>query len=270
MQGRDPAPPAVAVLTACPRPWLIGVLHLPPLPGAPGSTLSVDRIAEDAARDALLLQECGFTAVMIENFHDSPFFKHRVEPETVAAMALVARGVRRHVDIPLGVNVLRNDAPAALAVAATAGASFLRVNVLAGTVVTDQGTIEGEAAMLLRRRASLGAAVSILADVDVKHATSLDTRPVTVRARDLVTRSGADAVLVTGQATGSPVDLPTLSAVAESVAPTPVLAASGTTPDTLPAILEVAAGAVVGTALQDPDTGRLDERRVRDYAGAAS
>lgn len=247
-------------------PWLIGVLHLPALPGAPAARLPVERIAEQAVEDATVLAASGFTAVMVENFHDVPFRPGTVDPETVAALAVVAAAVRRAVAIPVGVNVLRNDARAALGVAVASSASFLRVNVLAGAAVTDQGLVEGRADTLLRHRAALGADVAILADVDCKHATSLDTRPSPLRAADLVHRSGADAVLVTGPATGLPVDAPTLEAVARAIAPTPVLAASGVTPDTLAGILQHCAGVIVGTGLKDPSSGRIDRVRADAYA----
>jgi len=191
-----------------------------------------------------------------------------VDAETVAALAVVAAAVRAAVSMPLGVNVLRNDALAALGICAGAGGSFLRVNVLSGAAITDQGLIEGCADELLRRRQALGLDVAILADVDVKHATSLDTRPIAERARDLVARARADAVLVTGSATGQPVDLEQLSAVAEAIAPAPVLAASGATASRLPELLRRCAGAVVGTALQHPGTGRVDPARARAFVEA--
>ena len=50
----------------------------------------------------------------------------------------------------LGINVLRNDAESALAIAAVVSASCIRVNVHTGARVTDQGVIEGEAAATLR------------------------------------------------------------------------------------------------------------------------
>ncbi len=215
-----------------------------------------------------MLEASGFSAVLVENFHDAPFTPGRVEPETVAAMALAVAGVRRAVSIPVGVNVLRNDGLSALGVAAATGASFVRVNVLAGSAVTDQGVISGDAYNLQRRRAALGAEVAVLADVDVKHARSLDNRPVGTRAKELVQRALADAVLVTGNATGEEVDRAALANVVDAVAPTPVLAASGADPGNVSAILEVAAGVIVGTALEDPSTGRIDPRRAAAFRKA--
>lgn len=271
MQGVPPAPKAVASLQACPRPWLIGVLHVPALPGAPAARLPMDEITRRVVEDAQLLQTHGFSAVLVENFHDSPFPAGPSAPETIAAMTVVTQAVREAVSLPVGVQLLRNDALAGLGVAAATGASFVRVNVLSGAAVTDQGLVQGQADVLLRKRAALGLDdVALLADVDVKHATSLDRRPLTERARDLAGRNGADAVLVTGSATGASVDLDELERVARAVAPVPTLAASGTTAETLPAVLERCAGTLVGSALEDPTTGRIDPERASAYASSRS
>jgi hypothetical protein len=75
---------------------------------------------------------------------------------TIAAMTSCALAVREACpQLPLGINVLRNDAAAALAIAVAVGASCVRVNVLSGARVTDQGVIEGRAAELLRLRRTL-------------------------------------------------------------------------------------------------------------------
>jgi hypothetical protein len=261
--------PHIPSLLSRPAPWLIGVLHLPALPGSPDAELPVDAVASRAAEDAEHLASAGFTAVLVENFNDRPFRRDRADPETVAAMAVVMSQVRQAVALPVGANVLRNDALAALGICVAAGGSFLRVNVLCGAAATDQGLIEGRADELLRRRQALGRDVAILADVDVKHATSLDTRPAPERARDLVSRGRADAVLVTGPATGQPVDLERLSAVAEAIAPSPTLAASGATARALPELLRRCAGVIVGSALQDPRTGRIDRSRAESFVEAA-
>lgn len=257
-----------ADLRSLDRPWLIGVVHLPALPAAPNAELDVATIRQRAVEDSLTLEKAGFSAVILENFYDAPFRRGRVDAETVAAMSVIVAAVVDALGVPVGVNVLRNDGLSALAIAAATGAGFIRVNILAGAAVTDQGLIETEADELLRRRASLGIDVAILADVDVKHATSLDTRALDIRAQDLVLRSGADAVLVTGTATGGAVDLEQLATVAESI-DAPTLAASGTDVGSIQDILARSSGALVGTALKDPSTGRIDAKRSREFIEAA-
>jgi len=137
------------------RRALIGVVHLPALPGSPRHTLSLSAILAQAVADAQAYAQGGADALIVENFGDAPFARGRVASETVAAMALAVHAVRAQVRLPVGVNVLRNDARSALGICAATGAEFLRVNVLAGAAVTDQGIIEGEAYELLRARAPM-------------------------------------------------------------------------------------------------------------------
>ena len=85
---------------------LIGMVHLPALPGTPGSDLAVPQIIEQAVRDAAVLAEAGFDALIIENMHDVPYLQREVGPEIVAAMTIVACAIRRSVELPMGVQVL--------------------------------------------------------------------------------------------------------------------------------------------------------------------
>ena len=147
---------------------LIGVVHLPPLPGAP--RYSGDLSLESAVRDAGQLEHAGFDSLIVENFGDVPFYPDDVPATTVAAMTRAVLAIQDNVSIPVGLNVLRNDGRAALGIAAVVGASFIRVNVFTGTMTTDQGAISGRAAEITRLRAQLGAEVAIYADVLVKHA----------------------------------------------------------------------------------------------------
>ncbi|MBO9352165.1 MAG: BtpA/SgcQ family protein, partial [Thermomicrobium sp.] len=134
---------------------LVGVVHLLPLPGSPRATRDVARIRERARRDAEAYREGGAHALIVENFGDAPFRKDGVEPHVIALMALVVEEIRESTGLPVGVNVLRNDARAALGIAVATGASFIRVNVHVGAMVTDQGIIEGRADETLRYRALL-------------------------------------------------------------------------------------------------------------------
>ncbi|MDJ0521080.1 MAG: BtpA/SgcQ family protein [Planctomycetota bacterium] len=247
------------------------MVHLGPTPGAPahdGTTGWLDRAVEDAAA----LVEAGFGAVLVENFGDKPFFAGRVPPETVAAVTHAAARVRERLPAgtALGINVLRNDAEAALAVAAAVGADFIRVNVLAGAAVTDQGVIEGRAADVVRMRARLAPSVRIFADLRVKHARPLVERSLAGEARELVERAGADAVIVSGSATGRPVDMGKLAAVRSAVGSHPVLVGSGATVESMGDLLEHADGVIVGTAIKagGVTTAPVDVERARAFVMA--
>jgi membrane complex biogenesis BtpA family protein len=139
------------------RKPLVGVVHLPPLPGSPRARAGLDGVLEFARRQAKGLLEAGFDGLVVENYGDAPFFAGSVPPETVAALAVIAREIVALAGkAPVGVNVLRNDARAALGIAAVSGASFIRVNVHSGVAATDQGIVEGKAAETLRARELLG------------------------------------------------------------------------------------------------------------------
>jgi len=232
------------------RRALIGVVHLPALPGSPRHTLSLSAILAQAVADAQAYAQGGADALIVENFGDAPFARGRVASETVAAMALAVHAVQAQVRLPVGVNVLRNDARSALGICAATGAEFLRVNVLAGAAVTDQGIIEGEAYELLRARAQLAPGTAIWADVHVKHATSLSRETIAEAAEELVGRSLADAVVVSGVATGKAPDASSVREAAQGTRGAPVYLGSGVSVDNAGGLLVHAHGAIVGSSLK--------------------
>jgi membrane complex biogenesis BtpA family protein len=251
---------------------LIGMVHLLPLPGSARWAGSMDRVIDAALADAQVLVGGGMDALLVENHGDVPFTPDRVEASAVAAMSVVAREIRRaHPGVPLGVNVLKNDARSALAVACAVGADFIRVNVHAGAVVADQGVIQSDAYHTLRERRLLAADTAIFADVQGKHAVPLAPVELELEARDVVYRGLADALVVTGKATGDPTPLGDVKRVRSAVPAVPVLVGSGATADTIADILAVADGAIVGTWLkQDADVRRpVDPDRVRRLVQAA-
>jgi len=243
---------------------LIGVVHLPPLPGSPRYSGDMAEIVSRAIRDARALETGGADALIVENYSDSPF-RERVGPATVAAMAAVASRVVREVDIPVGVNVLRNDCPAAVAVAEASGARFIRCNAYVEVLASDQGILRPAAAEVQELKRILGSDVLVLADVMCKHATPLHGMSLEEVVRAALIRGRADAVVVTGSETGRPPDPETVRRAREAAGERPVLVGSGVTPDNAAELLAWADGAIVGTWLKEG--GRIenpvDPQRVR-------
>ncbi len=230
---------------------IIGMIHLGALPGAPRAHSGFDEVVGRALEDAETLAAGGCHALMMENFGDIPFLPGRVSATVVAAMTKVAVEVKRKVTLPLGINVLRNDGVSALAIALAAGADFIRVNVLTGARVTDQGVIGGIADVLLREQAATGAnKVRILADVDVKHSAPLAARPLADEVKDTILRGLADAVIVSGSGTGAAVDINKLKLVRDAAQRAPVLIGSGVSLDTIEGLMPYASGFIVGTSLK--------------------
>jgi len=232
-----------------PRP-LLGVIHLAALPSARGHA-SMSAVLDQALLDAEAYAKAGFDGLFVENFGDAPFRRGTaddpVTPDVVAGIAVAADRVQRATGLSVGVNCLRNDGLAAFGAAAVVGARWVRVNVLTGAYVTDQGVISGEAARLAAYRRQLQSDALLLADFLVKHAAPVAPIDVATGAKDLAERSGADAIVLSGQRTGQPVDVELLSCVRDAVGAFPVWIGSGLTAENAAELWPRCDGAIVGS-----------------------
>ncbi|MDZ4805157.1 MAG: BtpA/SgcQ family protein, partial [Candidatus Eisenbacteria bacterium] len=229
---------------------VIGVVHLKPLPGSPGYDGSFLALLDHALTDARAIEAGGASGLIVENFGDAPYFPDQVPPETIAAMTRLVTEVRKAVRIPVGVNVLRNDARGGVAVAAATGAGFVRVNVHTGVMVTDQGLIAGRAWESVRLREVLRSRTLLFADIRVKHAVPLAQFDLVAEADDLLSRGRADALIITGASTGSPADLAQVQALKEAFPDVAVMVGSGVDADNAEAVLQVADGCIIGTSIK--------------------
>lgn len=177
---------------------VIGVLHLPPLPGSPGFRGTLERLFPMVETNANALARWGIDAILVENFGDCPFFPDHVPPHVITIMAVWVRELKGKIGLPFGINILRNDAEGALGAAFAAGADFIRINVHTGVAVTDQGVVVGRAHHTLRYRKELDSQIQFFCDVCVKHAFPLDTRPLSQIAEEAAFRGLADGIIVTG------------------------------------------------------------------------
>lgn len=226
------------------------MVHLQALPGAPLYQGDMNAVIDAALADALTLEQGGVDGIMVENFFDAPFFKDRVPPETVAGMTRVVATLRQKIRAPLGVNVLRNDGISALAIAAACDARFVRINILSWAMLADQGIIEGRAAEIARYRKMLGAEVLIFTDCLTKHAEPLAPMQMEWVARDTWERGGAEALVISGKATGYATDVSGVVAARRGAPDAPLLIGSGAAAENIAAYLPYVDGAVIGTALK--------------------
>ena len=219
-----------------------------------------------ALKEALLYQKHGLDAIIIENFNDAPFFPDNVPAETIAALTAVTREIVNSVSCPVGVNVLRNDAQAAMAIATVCGAHFIRVNVHSGASVTDQGLVQGKAHLTLRLKKQLNSTVLVFADVAVKHAVPLASRPLADEIHDIAERGMVDAIILSGAGTGKETPLANLE-IAKGNTTLPVMIGSGITQTNLLAYLKLAENAIVGSFFKEAGNARnsLDETRLGSF-----
>jgi membrane complex biogenesis BtpA family protein len=228
------------------------MVHVGALPGTPYNTDPLPTIVRQAADEARLLEKGGLDALIIENMHDRPYLLREVGPEIVASMTAVGLAVRDAVTVPFGVQVLAGANAAALAVAQACGASSVRVEGFVFAHVADEGLMHrADAARLLRYRSSIGAKqIAVLADVKKKHSAHALTADVdlaeTAQAAEFF---GADAVVVTGAATGRPTSPEDVRAVRQAVN-IPVMVGSGVTAENLSDYWPHADAFIVGSYLK--------------------
>jgi membrane complex biogenesis BtpA family protein len=250
-----------------PKP-IIGMISLPPLPGYPAFH-TLDHLIEAALADLEALERGGANGVLIENDFDQP---HTLVggPAIIAAMTRVTREVTARSQIPVGVQVLLNDWRASLAIAAAANAQFVRLDFFVDRVQIKAGVIEPEPEAIIAYRQNIRAEhILLLTDIQVKYSTLIDgPKPLSHSAREAAA-AGADALVVTGPATGigpRPEDLRDAR-----VGETPILIGSGLTPDNAATLLPLANGAIVGTFVRSgPDSSdRIVESQVRELMQCA-
>jgi membrane complex biogenesis BtpA family protein len=250
---------------------IIGVVHLLPLPSSPRWGGNLKAVMARAEQEATALAAGGVDSILIENFFDAPFAKDCVDPAIVSAMTLIVDRLKSMVALPIGINILRNDAKSAMAIAACVEAQFIRVNVLTGVMATDQGLIEGQAHQLLRYRRELGSDIGILADVLVKHARPLGTPNLTTAVQDTIERGLADGVILSGWATGSPPTFEDLELASTAAGDTPVFIGSGANWENIARLLQAADGVIVASSLKRKGkiTETIDPIRVSQFVEAA-
>lgn len=228
-----------------PEKPIIGMIHMPPLPGAPDSKLSTKQLTEFALSEAGKLEGAGLDACIVENVGDVPLLKEGLPSYTVAAMAVITKEVVEHTEMKVGVNMLRNGCEEALSVAHVAGAHFIRCNVLIGAYATDQGIIEGCAARVARLRRELGSSALVFGDVHVKHAYPIFNVEIEYAAQDLAERGGADAVIVSGPRSQIPPSFERVRKVKEAITK-PVLIGSGISLTNVKQFYQKSDGLIIG------------------------
>ena len=251
---------------------IIGMVHLLPLPGAPGYTgYGIDSIIDHARHDAEALLAGGVNGLMVENMWDLPYYVGAdVQVQAMTCQAVAARTIVEMANVPVGINVVHNGGLVALAIAVAAGASFMRVCILTGSRLWDTGELDhGCAADLLRRRKELNAEhIKLFADVDKKHSLPFPGLDLETHI-EWTEFYRADALIVSGRMTG---DAPSLDKVrrAKAAAKRPILMGSGTTAENIAAFMQYADGAIVGSSLKIDGVmeNPVDPARVQRYMEA--
>ena len=244
---------------------IIGMIHVPALPGTPKHSQSVSNIISVAVKEALLYEKFGLSAVMIENMHDVPYVNRKVGAEIVACMTAIACEIKKKVSLPVGIQILAGANKEALAVAKAAELDFIRAEGFVFSHVADEGLMNGCAAELLRFRKQIGAEnIAVFTDIKKKHSSHAITADVgiaeTARAAEFFL---SDGVIITGSSTGTVADVSELKAVKKAVK-IPVLIGSGITAENLGKYWNSADGFIVGSYFKENGfwENEISEKRV--------
>lgn len=235
------------------RPTIWGMIHVPPISGSKNASKSFKEVIDFCLQDAKILFENGIKCFFIENFGDAPFPKNNVEPHVIAALTTIIDELKFHFpEIKIGVNVLRNDALAALAIATITDCTAIRVNILTHARLTDQGIIEGCSYELHNYKKQLNSTVEIWADVEVKHSYPLAEIPISDAILDMFERGGASKIIFTGTRTGSEAQLQTLREVVDAkiISPDNIVIGSGISEKNIETFLPYAKNFIVGSSLK--------------------
>lgn len=229
---------------------IIGMIHLPPLPGYrkhPG----MDEVIKHALNILQILQTGGADAVLVENEYDHP---HQVKagPEIIVAMSTVVAEIVKRSKIPVGVEVLLNDPKASLAIAKVCGAQFIRTDYFVDKMWRKEyGEMEINPKALISFKNKIKANdVKIFADVQVKYAKLLEKDKAIKQSIKQAVKAGADGIIVTGKISGQAPDLADLQEAKSSAGIVPVYVGSGFSDENAGQLLKFCDGAIVGTSLK--------------------
>jgi hypothetical protein len=249
------------------RKVVIAMAHIGALPGTPlyDAAGGVCRLIDDVGRDIENLQAGGVDAIMFGNENDRPY-RFTATPEGVASMSAVISALKPTLKVPFGVNYLW-DPVATVAIACATGASFAR-EIFTGLFASDMGLWRPNAADAVTLRRNLGRPdLKLLYNINAEFASSLDTRPIELRAKSAVFSSLADAILVSGPLTWQSAETSDLKKVREAVPDVPLLANTGVRIDNVQEIFAIADGCVIGTHFKvGGDTWKpVDGERVKRF-----
>jgi len=261
---------SLAIFKEC-KP-LIGVVHLPPLPGSPGyrrmrfpdirgEVWGIDSILEYALNQAKLYESIGFDGVIIENYGDKPYSVHASKGQ-IASLAKIVSAITRELSIPVGISILRNAGYESIIVTHVSGARFTRINSLCELRVSQEGILYPEARRVARALQELNIyedlylnRLLIMADINVKHSYPLhEESDITNIVRDCVERCGYPiySIILTGSRTGEEPGYDTVEKVIGVVRELGVqlYVGSGVTHTNISKYWSIADGFIVGTSIK--------------------
>jgi uncharacterized protein len=250
------------------RKAVLGMVHLPPLPGTPfHEEGSFGRILDAAVQSACALAEGGADGCLVQTVDRVYAPGEDSDPARTTAAALVVNAITQATSesFQVGVQLMTNALKASLAVAKVAGGSYIRASALVGATLTPHGMVEAHPLEVMEYRAKISAQrIKIIAEVDSMHFRWFgEAKPAAEVAR-AAKSAGADAVALSHRDEARVLEM--IASVRQAVPGVPVILAGYTNHENAARLLAAADGAFVGTCLERGGwAGQIDPGRVRAY-----
>ncbi len=255
---------------------IIGMLHLDYLSGQ-AEYIGFEYVLSRALVDLYNLQEGGIDGILIENWHE-----YTTTPEAntqnVDCMLEISKELSKKAQVPLGVSVLNNDYKAAFRIAREIGAKFIRLDVFVDRVRTESDfnpyTLNNPFDVIVEPQEVLKYKpkdVALFVFIQPKHYILLEeNKPIELSARQAM-QNKADAVIVTGERTGSAPSTKKIERVKHAVGNYPVGIGSGFGRKNARDFLPEVDFAIVGTDLkyEEKTENPTDIRRVKEIINIA-
>jgi len=229
---------------------LIGMIHLPPLPGSPGYRgLTIREYLDYSVKEAEKLYVAGFNGVIIENYMDYPFSIRISDRISLELFSKIVEHVRREFnDFEIGVNILRNSGVEAAWIACVSNADFIRVNSYYEPVLAPEGFLQPIAREIWSVLNTLDCRVKIYADVNVKHAKPLID--IVDALHDTCSRGRVNGVIITGRATGYETSLNDILLARRMCRDKEIWVGSGVNHDNIGSYIDIVDGLIIGTSIK--------------------
>lgn len=249
---------------------VIGMVQLPPLAGGSGYRGGgFADVMEAALSEASVLAENGVDSLMVQNLGDIPVDMHATGVQ-IAWMTAVTAELRRRYKLPVGLNLLENDAEAMFAIASAADADFVRIKIYVGAMMTPFGLETAQAHKAIKARNAWNAdKVAIFADVHDRTGTPVASGGFIEDVEFAVRLGGADGLVLTGKT--YPQTLEMVSQARAKYPSVPILVGGSVTAANFAETMTNASGAIVSTAMKGSGSavGRFVPEKVKEFMTAA-
>ena len=250
------------------RKVVLGMIHLPPLPGTPFyKDGSFNQTLEAAVESARALYDGGADGCLVQTVDRIYSVKDESDPARTTAMGLIVHAIAQVTgdEFQIGVQLMRNALKASLAVAKVAGGTFIRAGAVVGMTLTTHGMVEANPLEVIEYRNKINAwDIKVIAEVDSMHFKWFGEAKSTAEVARSAKHVGADAVSLGDPNENKTLDM--IGAVRKFVPSLPIILAGYTNHENAARLMASADGAFVGTCLERGGWGgQIDVERVKTY-----